>query len=333
MLIGVDAGPRQTLASLRLGNAAQIELSSGYSQRPESLAQLIQDRRVDGVVLGSSTSEDGIKAEQACLRAACDLHLPTIVIEDMPGNYRPVEGLIPDLVVVESPLVVNHVLKRSRVLDPASVISGASVRYDYLRLQAQKGKRLEIKNISRCLVWLGQPETQANLYSLEQLLPHVSRMGFELLFKAHPRDAGYPNGQYVSLFSDFNDKVVDVSAFDSAALLACQPSLVLTHFSSMAIEFAFMGVPCCNVLFAQSGGAIYKDMTGLQRPFLCEIGGSGTISNVDSIKNQLEQLLFDESARKAQMASFDEYFDVGTLQRPGVVKAIERVVLDKQKNR
>lgn len=311
----------------------QIGATQGESLYPERFVKLFRDCRIEGVVLGTSTSERGIQAEHACLRAACDLGLPTIVVEDMPGNFRSVSQLIPDLVVVESPLVAEHVLKRSDGLHREAIISGASVRYDSLRLQVKKGKRLEIKNFSRSLVWIGQPETQANLISLGRLLPCLSRMGLKLLFKAHPRDDGYRSGLYAQMFSGLNKKVVDVTDFDMAELLSCRPGMALTHFSSMAIELAFFGVPCCNVLFPDGGGKLYKEMSGLQRPFLCEVGGSGTISKMASIECELGRLLFDESARKAQMARFDDYFDIGTLQHPRVVNAVERVVLDNQKNR
>ncbi len=333
MLLGIDAGPRQTLASLQFANVVQSELANGDSQRPERWTRLIRDYRVDAVVLGTSTSEYGIKAEQACLRAACDLCLPSIVVEDMPGNYRPVRHLIPDLVVVESPLVADHIRRHTDGLHPDAVMPGASVRYDPLRLRVKQGKRLGINNISRRLVWLGQPETRANLISLELLLPYVSRMALELLFKAHPRDDGYRSGRYQKLFSGYKNRLVDVSGCDTEALLSCQTGLILTHFSSMAIELAFWGVPCCNVLFPESGGKIYTQTTGLKRPFLCEAGGSGTISDMLSIEYELERLLFDESGRKAQMARFDEYFDIATLQQPGVESAVKRLVLGKQKNR
>ena len=333
MLLGIDAGPQQTLASLQLEKVAQIEAANSDSQHPEYWAQLARDCEVDAVVLGTSRSERGSKAEQACLRAACDMRLAVIVVEDMPGNYLPVRDLVPDLVVVESAPVANYVRQRTDGPKPAAIISGASVRYDPLRLQAMQGERIEIKNHSRHLVWLGQPETQANLFSLERLLPHVSSMGLEMLFKAHPRDDGYRKGLYQRLFATYKRGFLDVSDCETKILISYPPRLALTHFSSMAIELAFMGTPCCNVLFPESGGRIYREMTGLHRPFLCEVGGSGTISGEVSIKRELERLLFDMVARKAQMACFDEYFDIANLQQPRVASAIDSLVLSKQKNR
>jgi hypothetical protein len=330
LLLGIDAGPQQTLDSLQLGHMALIGSANSDSQHPEYWSRLILDCRADAVVLGTSTSVRGIKVEQSCLRAAYDLRIPIIVVEDMPGNYRPDPHLVPDLVVVESALVVNYV--RQRVgLYPSAVISGASVRYDSLRLQAKQRGRPKIKNSSRRLLWLGQPETRANLISLERLLPNLSRMGLELFFKAHPRDNGYRRGEYGQLFSGYKNKIEDVSSCDTATFFAYQPGLVLTHFSSMAIDFAFLGIPCCNVLFPDSGGKIYTEMTGLKRPILCEAGGSGTIMDTVSIERELDRLLFDEAARKTQMACFDEYFDIETLQQPIILSAIEGVVLGKQK--
>ena len=331
MLVGVDVGPQQALTSLQLGNLAQIGLVNNDCQRDEYWAQLIRDRRVDAVVLGTSTSEKGIKTERACLHAACDLHLPTIVVEDMPGNYQHLRQIIPDLLVVESSSVADHIQQYTDGICTAAIISGGSVRFDSLRMQVKQGRRLEINNLSRRIVWIGQPETQANLISLGLMLPYISRMGLELLFKAHPRDDGYSNGQYQKLFSLYRDNVLDVSGCDIVELLTYQPNFTLTHFSSMAIELAFFGVPCCNVLFPEGGGKIYTKMTNLKRPFLCEAGGSGTIMDVYSIERELQRLLFDDVARKAQMACFDEYFDIETLQQPTVVSAIEGVVVGKQK--
>ncbi len=325
----MDSGPQQTLASLQFGYMPLIDLTNCDSFHSGYWIQLIRDCRADAVVLGTSTSERGVKIEQSCLHAANDLRIPVIVVEDLPGNYKPNQFLASELIVVESEQVVNYVRQKANLHRYSSVISGASVRYDSLRLQVKRGRRLNIKNSSHRLVWLGQPETLANLISLEAILPHLSRMRLELLFKAHPRDDGYRRGEYGQLFSGRNNNIVDVSDSDNATFFSCQPGLVLTHFSSMAIDFAFLGTPCCNVLFPESGGKIYTEMTGLKRPFLCEAGGSGNISDMASVKQELERLLFDEAVRRDQMACFDEYFDIETLQRPSVISAIEGVLLGK----
>ncbi len=326
MLVGVDVGPQQTLESLQLGNLAQIGLVNNDCQRLEYWAQLIRDCRADAVVLGTSTSERGIEIERACLHAAFDLHFPTIVIEDMPGNYRHLRQIMPDLLVVESSRAANHIQQYTDGLCTTAIISGGSVRFDSLRLQVNQRRRLEINNLSRRVVWIGQPETKANLISLGLLLPHISRMGLELLFKAHPRDDGYSSGEYRKLFSSYKNKVVDVSGCNIVEILTYQPSLTLTHFSSLAIELAFLGVPCCNVLFPESGGKVFTQMTGLKQPFLCEVSGSGNITNVDSIECQLKRYLFDEKERGAQMTRFDEYYDIATLQQPKVINAIHSML-------
>lgn len=331
MQVGIDSGPQQTLASLKLGHLAVIDSFNANSQSPDYWAGVIKDYRVDVVVLGTSTSEYGVKVEKSCFRAARDLQIPVVVLEDMPGNYQFDRNLLPNLVVVESELVVNHIRQKTAMPSSANVISGASVRYDLLRLQVKQGRQLNIKNSSHRLVWLGQPETLANIISLEKLLPHLSRMGLELLFRAHPRDDGYHLGKYERLFWGCKNKIIDVSNYDIGTFFTCQPGLVLSHFSSLAIEFSFLGTPCCNVLFPESGGKIYTEMTGLKRPFLCEAGGSGTIYDSVSLECELERLLFDEVARKAQMAYFDDYFNIKTLQQPVLKKAIEDMVLSKQK--
>ncbi len=325
----MDPGPRQTLASLRLGYMPMIELANSDILNTRYWVRLLRDYRADALVLGTSTSELGIKVEQSCLNAAGDLRIPVIVVEDSPGNCKPNRYLLSELIVVESNLFANYVQQKADMVHNTSIIAGASVRYDPLRLQVKLGRQFNTKNSSHRLVWLGQPETQANLISLEILLPCLSRMGLELLFKAHPRDEGYRRGEYEQLFSGHKNKIMDVSGFDTTRFLACQPGLTLTHFSTMAIDFAFLGIPSCNVLFPESGGKIYTEMTGLKRPFLCEAGGSGTISNVSSVELELEGLLFDNAVRKDLMARFDEYFNIKVLQRPSVISAIECVLLGK----
>jgi hypothetical protein len=320
LLLAVDSGPCRTLEPLASepGFAWAENHSSDVTFWQEHLRRL----GVRGIVVGTSRSQQGSACESACRLAAHTLNLPVAAIEDYPGNYQHLHGGEAGLLVVESPLVSESTRQRLGAACP-EIVSGASFRYDPLRSRAMGATVASVKLGSNFL-WAGQPETEDALISLTRLLPHIAAAGMQLLFRAHPRDAGYACGEYDPLFALYSGSIRDVSGLSLETTLEMRPQLTLTQFSSLAIELGFRGIPAVHVLYPDAGQAKLKALTGYEAPPICEVGGSVKIMSVNETANILQQAIFDVSARMRLLLRFCAYFDVEVLQTERVVSLLKR---------
>jgi hypothetical protein len=312
-LFAFDSGPRQTLQALTL------QSSFKWINTCRDISFLHDDllfSSISGIVVGTSRSELGLSLESQCRVIAKKLGMPLVAIEDYPGNYLEVPFGQVDLVIVESNLAELAVVKKFG-LNSAEISIGASIRYDHLR--NNKSYELYLPKRGDGLLWLGQPETKDALTSLSRLLPHVEKLGMRLLFRAHPRDVGYKLGNYAQLFSEYSEIVHDVSDIEKSALLSLNPCLTLTHFSSMAIELAFYGIPSVHVLFPDAGGATLSKINGYRVPYICSVGGSIAIFSEQDLIDLLPEIIFDLPTRVSVMQCFNNYFETKKIQLEKVV--------------
>ena len=260
ILAAGDEGPQSTLRPL-VDAIPSLSVSSSEVACPTDgyWLALFRARRARGLVCGASDSPAGRALEASARRAAVIAGIPVVVIEDFPGNYYEVPGGDADVLVVESVSVMA--LTRGKFGGVCPQIKALSLaRYDRLRHAApshrsmQRDKRMA-QNGLVSILWAGQPETNDCLVTLSALVPILAVRGFELLFKAHPRDAGYSAGAYHSLFAKSGITFRDVTHLAIEEVLLLAPRLVVTQFSSTAIEAGFFGIPSLNVLLPDAGGA------------------------------------------------------------------------------
>jgi len=294
--VAVDRGPELTLKAL----AARLPgrwLGTSASEVEQRLVDFVQDD-LHLLVCGTSDTAAGRSVESAARRAARMCDIPVVVIEDFPGNYPVVAGGEPRVVFVESEFSAR--LVRAKDSSP-SVEVCPSVRYDALRRKLRHLRRGETGD---AVLWIGQPETRDSLETLKRLLPALGARGIPVWFRAHPRDAGYAGGAYAGL------PVEDLTARPLEECLARRPRLVITQFSSVAIEAGFWGIPSLNALFPALGAKTLAAKKGYAVPPWCDEGAAFRVLCEDDVQPVLDQALYSAEARASVLAAFDRYFSV-----------------------
>ncbi len=325
-LFAVDSGPRQTLEAL--------EASSSFSwincaANSNSLEEKFAHSGIQGIVVGTSLSEVGVALEKEARIVARRLGLTLAAIEDFSGNYPHVFGGEVDLLIVESELAGDAVRRRLKE-DCPSIFVGAAVRYDSLRSNMCSQEVVDSKSDGE-LLWIGQPETEHALISLSRILPYIEASGMRLMFRAHPRDHGYELGSYSKLISRYSGVIQDVSALSLEVMLAMAPCLTLTHFSSLAVELGFRGIPVVHVLFPDAGGATLKSLAGYNLPHVCTAGGSMAICSEKDIAPILSTMIFDSIARARVMRNFRQYFGGDSPQTTHVIDRLSALTIVSKK--
>jgi hypothetical protein len=285
---------------------------------------------LDAVVVGTSNSGHGKKYENTIRLRACQMDIPLVVIEDFPGNYNIVQDGNPDLLIVEHPLVRElHQQRLGKLCPDITVIPNP--RYDHLRASADN---LHMKMASHwykyrenySVLWAGQPETEDATMTLSRVIPVLREMGLQLLFKAHPRDAGYSAGAYNEIASGMDASWKDVTNLGlSECLSEYAPRVILTQSSSLAIEAGFYGIPAANVLFCDAGGKRLQTDKGFSVPPWCASGAAMAIQDIGEIQDKLHLLLFDENFRRVVNTKFLEWFGIES-SSPKVVEQVLKLV-------
>lgn len=334
LLAAGDGGPRQTLDPLKgiYDVIANDGDDAGWASESR-WRNLIEARHPRGLVCGTSDSPGGRAIEASARRAATAAGLPIVAVEDFPGNYRAEPGCRADLLLVESPAVAALAQQRlGAVCPPLQVLSPA--RYDPYRRQAG-ARRAKIRTSwssskKTTVLWAGQPETQDCLITLEALRPVLAALRVQLLFKAHPRDAGHANGAYRELLNDPALSPVDVTALPVEDALLLAPRLVITQFSSVAIEAGFYGIPGLNVLLPGAGGDRLIEKKACTVPPHCREGAALHTHDAHVLASMLRDGVADEYLRADIIRCFDSYFssDIPTL--PAFIGILENLFTNRE---
>jgi hypothetical protein len=204
----------------------------------------------------------------------------------------------------------------ARSQDPSIFLHvGPNIRYDGLRRRLDQLRSAHTET-ANSILWIGQPETNDGIRTLHRLLPVLAARSVRVWLRAHPRDAGYGWGAYAGL------AVEDVTSLPLEECLARRPRLVVTQFSSVAIEAGFWGIPSLNVLFPDAGGRTLAAKKGYSVPPWCEQGAAFLIVNEEDTKKVLDRALRSGDARNAAMQAFDRYFKVREEGAPMVINLL-----------
>jgi hypothetical protein len=260
------------------------------------------------LVCGTSQSDSGFALEAAARRQAAGRGIPIACIEDFPGNYREVDGAPTRLLVVEGEF--SERLYRSRLKAPPPMAVVPPARYDSLRGAAPDPAPLAP---TYRVLWAGQPETASCLATLEGIRDFLRAPDLELLFRAHPRDAGYAAGAYRGLLDSLAPRCRDASAAPLAQQLREPLHLVLTQYSSVALEAGFLGVPSVHVLFAGAGADLLMAQKGYAVPMACDAGASFLVNDTLSL-GILDRALRDAVARRTVLERFRRLYHAGEPQ-------------------
>lgn len=329
--MAVDGGPRETLGAAAAEYGLDLsEADAGETATEACWADLLESRGANLLVVGTSDSVRGRRIESAARRAACAAGVPVVVIEDFPGNYYNVANGAASLVVVES-AAAREVCERRLGAGAPTIEVFTPARYDRHRARAPDLRRKTLAGWqaegAAKVLWAGQPETCDCMRTLEALVPTLVTHGVELLFKAHPRDSGYSRGAYHALLARSGVPYADFTHASAEDALAESPRLVVTQFSSVAIEAGFFGVPGLWILLPNAGGARLLEKKGYARPPLCTAGGAALAGDTQAIPGAFRSALTDHTYRTHLLAGFDAYFGVGKQALPGLAERLRRVAL------
>ena len=147
-----------------------------------------------------------------------------------------------------------------------------------------------------------------------------------LLFKAHPNDTEYRKGSYEQYFDEVGLRWLDVSSAKIDSCLFDQVDLVITQFSSVAIEAGFYGIPSLNILLEDAGQKLLIERTGCATTSIIDSGASFVITEKQGILECLKMCLTDLSARKKVMANFDRVYEIRQTQLPMLLLEIKDII-------
>ena len=136
---------------------------------------------------------------------------------------------------------------------------------------------------------------------LEWVLRALRTLAPNVLFRAHPRDPGVAGGAYAAFASLLGERWIDVTGEPLAITLAREFHLVVTQFSSVAVEAGFLGVPSLHVLLSAAGGGALKTMKGYDTPAICAAGAAFIARDNTPVSNVVGALT-DETARRDAIA-------------------------------
>ena len=295
-----DDGPRAALAPLLAFGARWGAVEKGAR----------------ALVSGTSQSDAGFAVEAAARRRAAALGIPVVCIEDFPGNYREIDGAATRLLIVEGEF--SERLYRTRLQPAPQMAVIPPARYDALRGAALHAAA---EAPPYRVLWAGQPETASCLATLEALLGFLRAPDIEFLFRAHPRDAGYATGAYRKLLAALAPRSTDVTAAPLPQLLREPLRLVLTQYSSVAIEAGFLGIPSVHVLLADAGESLLQLQKGYKAPMSCDAGAAFLVNDTRSL-GVLDQALRDVAARRSVLARFAALYQA---DRPQAARLAECV--------
>ena len=304
-----DAGARLTLQSVA-DCLPGTWLALDANDNAQEWRRGLHSRNIALLMCGTSDSSAGRALEQSARISANALAIPSIVIEDFPGNYYAAPGGKPRLVVVGAEVDARRVREKDGPLD---VTVCPCVRYDPLRrrLAELRSNRSAAEN---AILWVGQPETADSLATLNGLLPALRDV--EIWFRAHPRDTGYGSGAYTRL------PIEDLTRWPLHECLTRRPRLVVTQFSSVAIEAGFWGIPSLHALIPDLGGRALSEKKGYAIPPWCEAGAAFLVVQRAEIELVVQRALYADAAREAVMQSFDRYFQVHTQGAPVLIDVL-----------
>jgi hypothetical protein len=308
--VAVDHGARLTLEALasRLGGLWPNIPCDGR----DDWAEVLQARGLELLLSGTSDSQQGRSLEAGACAAANALGIPVVMVEDFPGNFVAAPDTRPRLLCVESEFAARLAADKMAGM---AIHVGPAIRYDQLR-RTYKALRRSTQEADSAVLWIGQPETADSLETLRRLRPALAERSVRVWLRAHPRDAGYRHGSYAGL------DVEDVTSLPLEECFARRPRLVITQFSSVAIEAGFWGIPSLNMLFGDAGAKTLAAKKGYSVPPWCQEGAAFLLVEPREIGNVLDRALGSTEARNSVMQAFDRYFRVCEEGAPALINLL-----------
>lgn len=278
-----------------------------------SMENFFERWRVQAVIRSSSETVDEDNVEDRASVAAYRLGVPVFVVEDFPGNYWLRSDQRLDALFVEDDWQLK--LHEQRGVEPQRIIIAGNPRYDGLAGVDRESRRkeawkyLHLKE-SPVVLWVGQPDGNNSLQAFKRLLEHFDDCRVTFLFRAHPRDQAYKAGIYDEVLGGVSMKVLNVSSYPDPVDLYCASDLVITQFSSAAVEASFVGTPSLFLLFRDLAKKYLRSFKGYEILPWCRDDCSFFVEREEEINDVMKQALFDSSSRERVRTNFERHFGV-----------------------
>jgi len=323
--VGYDQGPNQLIKLISSQTSCnQLSFNSNQIESIEYFVNYLSENDYQGLLCSTSQSKCGFEFESNIRRASTLLGLPVICIEDFPGNYRSISGSNTEILVVEGDFSIN--LYKDKLQLPAYMIVCPSIRYDFLRIRQSNFEEIRKIRKSVSVLWAGQPEFEVNFSTLKTLIPALNELSVTLLFKAHPKDPEYRKGSYEHYFNEAGLRWLDVSDVKIDSCLFDQVDLVITQFSSLAIEAGFYNVPALNILFEDAGEKLLLERTGSLTTNTIHHGASFFINKRWGMLDCLKMALNDLNAREKVLLNFSRIYETQRVQLPKLLQEIKDII-------
>jgi hypothetical protein len=276
-----------------------------------SLERFFDERHVKAVIRSSSVDVMGYNVEELASVAAERAGIRVFVVEDFPGNYWPKPAERLDSLFIEDDSLVG--LHRSRGVDPGVIRTTGNPRYGALahldrgELRRKARQALEVAE-GLVVLWAGQPDGENSFKALQRLLRYPGWSQNTLLFRAHPRDSAYTAGRYQGMLAEASLNVRDVTSYPDVLELCCGSDLVITQFSSVAVEAGYLGVPGLFVLFDDLGKQYLRCHNGVDTLPWCQEHCSFLIEHQEEVDEVLGRALSDGSEREKVRTNFERRF-------------------------
>ncbi|CAB3670754.1 UDP-N-acetylglucosamine 2-epimerase [Achromobacter sp. HNDS-1] len=269
-------------------------------------SRILKSEQPDWVVATASP-----RMESALLRAACQLHIPSICVIDLfailelPWLRRPDNG---HLLTVYSQTVVDRLVEAGRMRERIFVTGNPA--FDALndpelqRLGAEWRHRHGVADQEKLILWAEQPEP-SNPELPRRVRAFLAelcarRAGWRLVVRLHPSSTD-PRGEVIP------DGALHSPAEDALPVVAAAADAVVTLTSTVAMEMLLTGKPAIVLQLSQYDALVSYS----------EADGALVLGDLQEVGQGLEQVLNDTPlARKLAAAR-------KTLPPPG--NAAERV--------
>lgn len=330
-MVAIDLGPYQTVQALEssLTNTQVLYLVEGpakahrqtnglpfydlqdITSRWCTIENFLRDSGTTKIIRSCSETSNKLNLEVLTSISANELNIPVYVIEDFPGNYCHIhEAQIDRLFIEQESLIELH---EGRGVDRSVIMVASNPRYhNMLTFDVAQYRKVGVSNLQLGpephIMWSGQPDNLNSFRTLSRIVEHYNTREATILFRAHPQDSLYDSGYYGSLLDNRSIKIIDVSSYDNIIELYCASNIVMTQFSSTAVEASHLGIPAVFVLFRDIGKPYLKQLKGYDTIPYTLNGCSFHIELEEDIQPILDQAIYDQKHRDVILNNFNHHY-------------------------
>ncbi len=331
LMVAINLGPYQTVQSLEssLTNNQVLYLVDGpakvhrqtnglpffdlkdITSRWGTIENFLRDSGITNIIRSCSETSNQLNLEVLTSISANALNIPVYVIEDFPGNYRHIYGENIERLFIEQEGFINF--HEGRGVNRSIIKVAPNPRYhDMLTININHHREQGISNLGLAaqphIMWSGQPDNSNSFRTLSRILRHYDNQEVTILFRAHPQDTLYHSGYYDYLFANSEISIIDVTNHADIVELYCVSDIVVTQFSSTAVEASHLGIPSVFVLFRDIGKPYLKLLKGYDTIPYTLNECSFLIETEEDVQPIMDKAIYDQTYRDVIIDNFNRQY-------------------------